>query len=277
MKTKQTDKLDSFTNWRINISQKLNDPLNIRSFVWIQVNYNPDRINNTCLIKSVLFEKKDKVNSADSLINKITERLGNVNIPSFIVDFENQPSKDLDKLLSLDLKIQPSEVKYESYWDYREATKPKNCLACDIDAFEVGRMSFVLIEAAELFNTIYDDEIVKNIIRTFGRRCNKVNPFQYIAQSVIAKKLNSKSYILFHELDHQKKLNEHKPVLLLKNDSTFHKMLADIADNYSREDEEKELILIDKYKDYLMSNIIRHLNIKSAYYSLGVIYEKKPT
>ena len=271
---KQTNKIDSFANWRTGIHQKLTqNNLKIRSFVWIQINYISNHDTNFCDVVSIVFEKKDKANVGEKLISQIQEKFSLFNIPSHYLDFNILSSKEIANILNLKLSSEPERDKYDSYWDYRLDTKPKNCLTCDIDAFEVGQNNFILIEAAQLFNTNKNEqltEVIKHIFRTFIKRANKVNAFQYMVQDVIAQRLDAKSYIVFHKIN-DNILDELSPALLLENNFDFHNMLFAIADsnNYTVNDENK---FIKNYSSYFNENIIQYDNIQQLYQSLGIIY-----
>lgn len=275
MKEKQTGKIDSFTNWRINIRESLPNNLKIRSFVWIQVNYSIDCNANKCNIHSVIFEEKaeSNINTSRKLIEQIQYKLNLVNIPSYCLNLTTIPSYQIAEILNLKLLYNPKYINYDSYWNYRLDTKPQNCLTCDIDSFEIGKEFFILIEAAQLFNTNKNtqlEDVVRHIFRTFARRKNKVNPFQYIAQNAVAQRLNSKSFIMFHKINNNI-FDKESPALLLNNNNFFHQILFDIACNYNT-DSSDENKFIEKYKLFFKENLIQYNNAYELYLSLGIIY-----
>ena len=53
----------------------------------------------------------------------------------------------------------------KSYWDFRLATIPKNCLSADIDSLEISKnLKLIAIEAAQLFDTSSKKEAIKTYI-----------------------------------------------------------------------------------------------------------------
>ncbi|MGP9705280.1 hypothetical protein [Psychrobacter sp. AOP31-E1-50] len=268
MKGVQTTKKDSFSEWRKNIKERLYaQKLNIRSFIWIQLNYTTQN-EQANTVQAVIFEKKDRTNLSPNLIPQITSKFQDYGFNCFYLDFSTLDASDLHHLLDMELSNNPTKVSYTDYWEYRRDTRPQSCLACDIDSIEVGANSFYCIEAAQLFDTSSKPVAITHILRTFGLRKSKVNPFQYIVQSKFANSIHSQAFILFHKIDNDI-LNEKETVYLLKNDTCFHNMLFDIQARFTKANEGE---FIDKYSDYLTSNLQEFQNIYQCYKLLRIIY-----
>lgn len=227
MKGITTNKTQSFETWRQKNINRFGD------FVWLQMNYD----SNNADIISIIFEEKPNINSnLAQTLNKIH------NIPYFILNFTNVSSAHYDDGINLHNKLglvlgNTLSRKINSYWDYRLATRPQNCLSADIDSLESTKTQLVAIEAAQLFNTNTIDEAIPHIFRTFKFRKNEVNEKQYLAQYKLMQKLGGTAFILFHIITNEV-LNDATPVFLMKNDINFYDMLCGIK-GLSRNDEIK--------------------------------------
>lgn len=250
MKGVTTNKTLSFETWRQTNVNRFGD------FVWLQMNYD----SNNADIISVIFEEKLNINSnLTQILNKIH------NIPYFILNFTDISSTYYTDGVKLHDKLglvlgNALSRKINSYWDYRLATRPQNCLSADIDSLEIAKTQLVAIEAAQLFNTNTIDEAIPHIFRTFKFRKNEVNEKQYLAQYKLMQKLDGKAFILFHIITNNA-LNDTTPVFLIKNDINFYDMLCEIKD-LSRNDEAKFIML---YQNYLTTNLKPYKDIYSAY------------
>lgn len=264
MKQQRTDKIHAFENWRIRNKDRYG------SFIWPQLNYN---FSDASII-SIIFEQKPDVNITrhKELINLIQES----NLPYFVINFVDEQSvyftlpQDLDKKLGLILthnNIDFSNIK--SYWDFRLATIPKNCLSADIDSLEISKnLKLIAIEAAQLFDTSSKKEAIKHIFRTFKWRHNEVNPKQYLAQYKFSLLNSGEAYILFHKINDKNELDDISECFLLKNNEEFYEMLCFIKDKCSRNDEVK---FIRKYEDFLVNNLISMENIYKLYEFIKLI------
>ena len=265
MKNIQTSKVDSFTYWRLNNIHKYGE------FNWLQLNYDPI----TADIMHIVIEVKERINTTpEKLKDKIEKQLKKP-IPIFILDFNNPKSKyyvDVNNLhKKIGLKINEhylNDIKnVKSYWEYRLYTKPQNCLTTDIDVLEYNNKInlFMLIEAAQLYNTKNINEAIKHIFKTFKFRKNQVNVLQYKSHIKLAELLDVKAYILFHEIENKKLKNDTK-CLLLNNDNFFIEMLMDIRE-YDRNDLHK---FLNKYKNDLIKKLKQFRNIDEVYKCLNI-------
>ena len=249
-----TDRRDSFTDWRIS---KINL---FGPFLWPQINYDFKNAN----VISVVFEQNGELNS-----NIPLQRLESTGITNFLVNFIDPRSSNyvIPSELAKSLKLRlanplPADWKGKTYWQYRLATRPQNCLTSDIDALEIkADGSFVAIEAAQLYDTSNIDVAIRHIFRSFKFRPNQVNPKQYFAQHKYAKKINGESYILFHQIT-QGQIDSTKPAFTIKNDGLFFEMLTNIITKYSKSDED---LFVKDYYNYLNNALIWHANIEAAY------------
>lgn len=250
MKGITTNKTKSFETWRQKNINRFGD------FVWLQMNYN----SNNADIISIIFEEKSNINS------NLTQTLNKIqNIPYFILNFIDISSAHYTDGAKLHNKLglvlgNTLSRKINSYWDYRLATRPQNCLSADVDSLEISKTQLVAIEAAQLFNTSTIDEAIPHIFRTFKFRKNEVNEKQYLAQYKLMQKLGGKAFVLFHIIINET-LNDTAPVFLIKNDMNFYEMLCGIK-GLSRGDEAK---FIMSYKNYLTTNLKQYKDIDSAY------------
>ncbi|EGK7523356.1 hypothetical protein IO408_001437 [Campylobacter lari] len=250
MKAIQTNKVNSFENWRIN-------NINLYgNFIWPQINYN---VENADII-SIIFEEKNNINNAlDCILCKIQ------NLPYFVLNFQDSKSKYYTNGYDLKAKIglrlyKEFKGSCNSYWQYRLQTKPQNCLTADIDSLEVSNNGkFIGIEAAYLFCTDSIDLAIPNIFNTFKFRVNQVNEKQYLSQYKLMRLLHGESFILFHMINKEdNSVNTSNNVLLLKNDNSFCDML--VAIKYLEKNK-----FIEKYREYFKKNIFVFKNIYEAY------------
>ena len=252
MKAKQTDKVGSFEVWREKNIQQYGD------YIWPQINYD----TTTSKTISVVFEQKNSMNT--NIPVKITNDLRELNIKSFPLELQDFTSRlhALDTKLGLKLTDRPSiSDNTSTYWDYRSATKPTNCLTTDIDALELtSTQGYVAVEAAQLFDTSDLNQSIRHIFKTFKWRKNQVNEKQYLAQSKLMDSLDGCAVILFHIID-DTTLNEQKECLLIRNDEDFYTMLCDIK-KYNRDDIS---IFNNEYGPYLKARLEQFDNIHKAY------------
>lgn len=257
MKNIQTSRANVFENWRIDNIDKYG------VFIWLQLNY----IKNGAIIEAVIIELKNNLNPIDSA-EKIKTYFTDKGIDSFILDFCNKNNKyyvdDLSRLhndlnLTLYKNIDNDSV-VSSYWDYRLQTRPSNCLTADIDSLEIFNNTFVLIEAAQLFDTANIEEAIKHIFKTFKFRRNQVNPEQYLSHYNFANKIFGKSYILFHKINNNE-LECNQKCLLIKNDKKFYDML----NNIKSMGRDSMYDFITTYREYLRSSLIQFDDIYKAY------------
>lgn len=254
MKPQHTaDRKDSFSEWRIGQIDKFG------RFLWPQINYDFE----TADVISAIFEQQGQLNSA------IPSTLENAKIKNHIINFTNPGSEyyvspqNLAKALNLRLATQlPPNWNGCTYWHYRLATRPQNCLTADVDALEVKKSGdFVAVEAAQLYDTSSIDIAIRHIFRTFKFRPNQVNPKQYLAQHKYAKAIGGESFILFHQII-QGKTDTNSPVFTIRNDGRFFEMLSKIISQYSKQD---EAFFVRDYSGYLRSALKQHKNIDIAY------------
>lgn len=258
MKQQRTDKIHSFENWRIKNKGSYG------SFIWPQLNYN---FSDASII-SIIFEQKPDINITRhrELINIIEKS----NLPYFIINFLDEKSKyfispqNLDKKIGLTLTYSNIDfTNIRSYWDFRLATIPKNCLSADIDSLEISdNFKLIAIEAAQLFDTSSKQEAIKHIFRTFKRRHHEVNPKQYLAQYKFSLLTSGEAYILFHKINDKNELDDKSECLLLRNNKEFYEMLCFIKDECSKNDEKR---FIQEYGDFLTSNLVPKKNIHESY------------
>jgi len=267
MKNIQTLKVDSFTYWRLNNIHKYGN------FNWLQLNYNP----NTADIMHIIIEIKDRINTAPEYLKDKIEKQLKEPIPIFILDFNDPKSKYYVDLNTLHKKIGLTINEYylknikniKSYWEYRLYTKPQNCLTADIDVLEYNnKLNFMIIEAAELYDTKNINEAIKHIFKTFKFRKNQVNELQYKSHIKFATLLKTKAYILFHEIEREnKKLKDDTYCLLLDNNNFFIEMLIDIK-QYGKNDLDK---FFNQYKYDLIKKIKQFNNIYDTYKYLNIL------
>jgi len=259
MKNIQTSKVDSFTCWRLNNIHKYGE------FNWLQLNYDP----TTADIMHIIIEVKEQINTEPEKLKKKIEKQLKRPIPIYILDFNNPKSEyyvDVNNLhKKIGLVINEHSLKniknVKSYWEYRLHTKPQNCLTADIDVLEHNNKInlFILIEAAQLYNTQNLYKAIEHIFKTFKFRKNQVNVLQYKSHVELAKLLEAKAYILFHEIENRK-LKDDRECLLLNNDDFFIEMLIDIR--YGKNDLYK---FLNQYRDDLIKKMKQFKNIDEAY------------
>lgn len=257
MKRVQTSKANVFENWRIDNINKYG------AFIWPQLNY----VKNGAIVTAVIIELKKNLNPIHS-VEKIKTYFTDKGVDSFILDFCNKDSKyyvhDLSNLHnSLNLELYKNvnhNSAVVSYWDYRLRTRPQNCLTADIDALEIFNGTFVLIEAAQLFDTDSIEKAIQHIFKTFKFRVNQVNPEQYLSHYNFANKIFGESYILFHKISNNK-LECDQKCLLIKNDKKFYEMLNKI--NQMGRDSISNFVAT--YGEYLKSSLIQFDDIYKAY------------
>lgn len=260
MKNLATNKAHCFENWRIQNAHKYGN------FIWPQINYD----FNSAETISIVFEQRKCMNESTQRYDNFWDKIKCKNIQYFVMNFLDEKAdyyvepSEIKDIVGLILKKNDADLlNITTYWDYRLATNPINCLTADIDSLEFTKnKNYVAIEAAQLFETNSFESAIGNIFRTFKWRKNEVNPPQYLSQYRFSQLVDGYAFILFHKISNDNTLDYTSHCFLLKNNESFYNMLCFIRNECEKNDENK---FRNTYSEFLKNNLQQFNNIYDAY------------